>query len=127
VEERRSLAYALRRPRFPVICSIDGYLIGAQSSAEFGRRLAHFDLSAPAEFTAIDAKGQKWMLLPDQMLLAPEFMIRPMRKIEIIRFFNESPYAQERGLRYPEQGLGNRRLDQIVHDIAARLGRNPGI
>jgi hypothetical protein len=36
------------------------------------------------------------------MILAPGFLTRKWRKIEIIRLFNESRNAQERGIRYPE-------------------------
>jgi hypothetical protein len=121
--ETKTITYVFRRPRFPLICEIDGRLIGAQSAAEFRRRLARLDLSSHKKFTAIDAKGERWMLLPDMMAVAPEFAIRPARKIEIIRLFNESHTAKDAGLSYPEHVIGNRRLDIIVHDLVVLIGR----
>jgi hypothetical protein len=98
-----------------VICRIDGQLLGARSLTDFHRRLATVDLSTAQEFTMVDANGHAWMLL------APSFIIRPMRKLEIIRLFNESRTAQEKGLRYPESVIPNRRLDTIVGDLAKLL------
>ena len=80
-----------------MICAIDGNLIGARSSGELGRHLSRFDLATCESFSGVDAKGEKWMLLPNQMLLAPEFIIHRMRKLEIIRLFNESRTAKENG------------------------------
>ena len=41
----KSITYAFRRPRFLVICAIDGDLIGVESPASLQRRLAALDLS----------------------------------------------------------------------------------
>jgi hypothetical protein len=119
----KSIIYIFRRPAFPLICEIDGCLVGAKSSAEFRRRLARFDFSTLKDFKAIDANGEKWMLLPDKMVLAPKFTIRPTRKIEIIHWFNESETAKLAGLRYPEQLIKSRRLDRIVADLEELLRR----
>jgi hypothetical protein len=111
-----------------MICAIDGALIGARSGGELGRRLARFDLANCEKFTGVDAKGEKWMFFKKEMLLAPEFIIRPMRKTEIIRLFNQSAAAKENGWLYPESVIPNRRLDAIVGDIVALLtNRRPGI
>ena len=45
----KSITYAFRRPRFPVICAIDGDLIGVQSPASLQRCLAALDLSGEKE------------------------------------------------------------------------------
>jgi hypothetical protein len=97
-----SIRYAFRRPRFPVIWAIDGYLIGAQSPASLQRRLTALEFSAEKELRLVDGNGENWMFLPDQMILAPGFLTRKWRKIEIIRLFNESRNAKESGIRYPE-------------------------
>jgi hypothetical protein len=122
----KTISYMFRRPRFPLICEIDGCLIGAQSAAGFRRGLARFDLSRHREFGLIDANGERWMLLPNEMemVLAPVFATRRLRKIEIIRLFNASRSAKEAGLRYPESRIPNTRLDAIVKDLAALLPRS---
>jgi hypothetical protein len=117
----KSITYAFRRPRFPVICAIDGYLIGVKSPAGLQRCLAALDLSDEKKLRLIDGNGETWMFLPDQMILAPGFLTRKWRKIEIIRLFNESRTAKESGRRYPEHVIANRRLDTIIRDIAGLI------
>ena len=81
------------------------------------------DLSDREKMQFVDTSGESWMILPDEMILAPEFPMRRWRKIEIINLFNGSRVANERGLHYQERSLGNRRLDRIVREIAALLTR----
>jgi hypothetical protein len=122
----RRFTCVFRRPKFPLICSIDGYFVAARSLQALGRNLIRFDLAARRELDLIDANGETWMLLLDEMVLAPGFFVRKWRKADIIRLFNESRNAKERGLRYPESVIPNRRLDAIINDLAALLARSPG-
>jgi hypothetical protein len=119
----KSLTYAFRRPRFPVICAIDGDLIGAQSPARLQRCLAALDVSGEKKLQFVDGNGENWMFFPDQMTLAPGFPMRKWRKLEIIRLFNESSNAKESGRRYPEHVIANRRLDTIIRDIARLISK----
>ena len=122
----KAITCVFRRPKFPLICGIDGYLVAVWSLRGFERRLARFDLSSCREFKLVDASGESWVLLPDKMLLAPGFLVRRWRKVDIIRLFNESRTAKENGLQYPESLIPSRRLDAIVNDLAALLLRSPG-
>ncbi len=126
MSKTKAITCVFRRPRFPLICSIDGYLVAGRSLRAFERRLARFGLSRCREFKLVDASGESWVLLPDKMLLAPGFLVRRWRKVDIIRLFNESRTAKENGLRYPESLIPSRRLDAIVNDLAALLSRSPG-
>lgn len=65
-------------------------------------------------------------MLPDNMILSPAFPGRRWRKVDIIRLFNESRSAKEKGLQYPESVIPNRHLDAIVNDLAALLSRPRG-
>jgi hypothetical protein len=104
-----------------MICAIDGYLIGVQSSASLQRRLAALDSSGDKKIRLVDSTGESWMLLPEQMIVAPAFPMRKWRKIEIIRLFNESRNAKESGRCYPEHVIPNRRLARIIRDIAGLI------
>ena len=118
-----AITYAFRKPRFPLICDLDGDLFAAQSPAALQRRLDGLELTAERKARFVDANGESWMFLANERILAPEFPMRTWRKIEIIRLFNGSRNANEMGLRYPERRLANRRLDMIVCDITALLTR----
>jgi hypothetical protein len=104
-----------------MICAIDGYLIGVQSPASLQHRLAALDFSGDKKIRLVDANGESWMLLPEEMIVAPAFVTRKLRKIEIIRLFNESRNAKESGRRYLERVIANRRLDTIIRDIAGLI------
>jgi hypothetical protein len=126
MSKTNAITCVFRRPRFPLMCSIDGWLVAGQSLRTFERRLARFDISGYREVNLVDATGESWILLPDKMLLAPGFLARRWRKVDIIRLFNESRTAKEKGLRYPESLIPSRRLEAIVNDLAALLSRSPG-
>ena len=104
-----------------MICDFDGYLFAAESPAALQRRLAGLVLTNERKSRFVDANGESWIFLLNEMILAPAFPIRKWRKIEIIRLFNRSRNASEMGLRYPERRLANRRLDTILCDIGAIL------
>lgn len=123
-----AVTFAFRKPRFPLICDLDGDLFAAESATALRRLLAKVELHDQENMRFVDARGEGWMFLQKQMIFAPKFALRTWRKIEIINLFNQSRIANERGLHYPESRLGNRRLDVIVREIAALLkqGRSHG-
>jgi hypothetical protein len=125
MSKTEAITYVFRRPRFPLICSIDGHLVAGRSLRDVERRLARFDLSPYRELDLIDATGESWVLLPDKMILAPGFLARRWRKVDIIRLFNESRSAKESGFQYPEALIPSKRLDAIVNDLVALLLRSP--
>ena len=116
-----AIVFAFRRPRFPVICDLDGNVFAVLSPAVLQRRLAGVEPADEKKARFIDANGESWMFLQKEMIFAAEFPLRTWRKIEIIRMFNESRRAREMGIRYPERSLGNKRLDRIVCEISAIL------
>ena len=112
-----AITFAFRRPRFPLICDLDGDVFAVLSPAALRRRLAGVELADEKKARFVDANGESWMFLRKEMIFAPKFSLRTWRKIEIIRMFNESRKAREMGICYPEHGLGNKRLDRIVREI----------
>jgi hypothetical protein len=119
--------FAFRRPKFPLICGLDGDLVAAASGAALQSRLGGVDLANDKKMQFVDTSGESWMMLPDQMILAAEFFPRRWRKIAIINLFNGSRATKERGVHYPERRLGNRRLDTIIREVAALLAWEQGV
>ena len=103
---------------FPSSARLRGYLVGVRSAPRLQRCLGALDLSDEKRLQLVDGNGETWVFFPDQMILAPGFLTRKWRKVEIIRLFNESRNAKESGIRYPERVMANRRLDTIIRDIA---------
>ncbi|HEY7715972.1 MAG TPA: hypothetical protein VIE90_15785 [Candidatus Binatia bacterium] len=121
-----TIAFAFRKPKFPVICDFDGDLFAARSPGALVRRLAGVELADEKRTRFVDASGEGWMFLAEERILAPDFPMRRWRKIEVIRMFNESRTAKTMGLEYSKRRIPNRRLDMIVRDIAALLSSRAG-
>ena len=119
----KTIMFAFRRPKFPLICDLDGDVFAAESPAVLQRRLGALDLSDDVKMRIVDTSGQSWMILPNEMILAPGFPMRRWRKIEVINLFNGRRNATESGDWYPEHRLANRKLDTIVREIAALLSQ----
>jgi hypothetical protein len=119
--ETIAITFAFPKPRFPLICDLDGDLFAAESAAGLQRLLARVELHKQENMQFVDTRGEGWMFLQKEMIFAPKFFPRTWRKIEIINLFNRSRIANERGWHYPERRLANRRLDVIVREIAALL------
>jgi hypothetical protein len=122
----KALVFAFRKPRFPLICDLDGDLFAAESAAALRRLLGRAQLPDEKKMRFVDTRGESWTFLPDQMIFAAEFFPRTWRKIEIINLFNRSRVARERGHHYSDRSLGNRRLDVIVGEVAGLLKKEPG-
>ena len=115
------IRFAFRKPKFPLICDLDGDVFAVLSPPALWRRLAGVELADEKKARFVDANGESWMFLQKEMIFAPEFFPRTWRKIDIIRLFKGSRKAREMGFCYPERRLANRRLDRIVWEISAIL------
>jgi hypothetical protein len=104
----------------------DGNVFAVKSLAGLQRRIAGLEMIDEKNIRFCDANRESWMLLLKEMILAPAILGQPWRKVNIIRLFNECRGAKDNGLRYPESVIPNRRLDEIVNDLAALLLRGKG-
>lgn len=113
------IAYVFRRPKFPIICDLDGELISASSPARFQRRLDSLSLPSGKCFRLVDATGEGWALHTEWMTVSPLTIKKRWTKSEIIRLFNLSANARRTGQTYPEASLSNKSVQRVVADIAA--------
>ena len=112
------LVYALRQPKFPVICDVAGHLIAALTPRTFHDQLAQTAIPLKQRFRMVDASGQGWVLDTEHMMILPSFRPHHWRKLDVIRMFNNSRDARDLGEVYSERSLSNKRIDRIVTDIA---------
>lgn len=122
--ERNKITYVFRRPKFPLICDLDGELIAATSTAAFQSRIARFELPSGKHFCLVDVTGEGWALHTEWMAVSPLTIKKRWTKFEIIRLFNQSANARRMGEAYPETRLSSRSVSRVVTDIAALINRN---
>jgi len=109
--------YLFRQPRFPVICDIEGVLIGAESPDEFVEQLSGLKLQLNKQLPVIDATGEGWGFYTDVMVISPFVIKKRWTKKEIINMFNGSDTARSLGRQYSTKSLSSKRLDLIVRQI----------
>ena len=107
-----------RRPRFPIVCNIDGELVAGGNLQQFERRIDRVELPAGRTFKIVDASGEGWVLHPELSALSPLTLDKHWTKARVIEMFNTSLNAQRAGLQYPPRSLANRRLEAVIRDVA---------
>ena len=115
------LTYVFRRPRFPIICNIDGELVAGSTAQHFERRMGKVTLPSGRVFKIVDATGEGWVLHTDLSAISPLTLDKQWTKSRVIDMFNTSLNAQRAALRYPPRSLANRRLEAVIRDVVELL------
>ena len=117
------LQCVFRRPRFPIVCNVDGQLVAGETLQQFARRIDRVELPAGRTFAIVDARGEGWVLHPELDAISPFTLDRRWTKARVIEMFNTSLNAQRSGLRYLQRSLANRRLDAVIRDVVDLIVR----
>lgn len=102
---------------FPIICDIEGELVGAESTDELVEQLDGLKLLPNKQFPVIDAIGEGWVFYTDVMTISPIVFKKRWTKKEIINMFNGSDTARSLGRQYSTKSLSSKRLELIVRQI----------
>jgi len=54
------IRYLFRKPKFPVICDVQGVLIGARTAGQFVGQASAVALPAGGQLPLVDAGGEGW-------------------------------------------------------------------
>ena len=111
------IQFLFRRPKFPVICDVQGVLLGAETPKQLSDQLASIELTAGEQMPFIDAAAEGWVLDVDHMVVSPLTFKKSWTKKEVIEVFNRSKTARQAGYEYPTTSLSSKRFDRIVRDI----------
>ncbi|MBL7189731.1 MAG: hypothetical protein ISS70_25665 [Phycisphaerae bacterium] len=108
-----------RKPKYPILCEIEGHLIGAKSDKTLAKKLSLLELDDSKQYDVIDSTGEGWLLLIDHMVLSPvNFRKRRWTKLEIIRLFNNRANKSDPDEKpYSEKSLSAKKFDKIFRDI----------
>ena len=111
------IRFFFRRPKFPVICDVQGTLIGAQTPGKLAEVVDSIELPKGEQLPFIDADAEGWVLDTDHMIVSPLTFKKHWTKKEVIEVFNKSKTARQAELEYPVKSLSSKRFDRIVGDI----------
>ena len=114
------LKYFVRKPIYPIICNIDGYVIGAKSEKTFLKQLAETNVEIEKTYSLIDSSGEGWVFLPDLMTISPLTLKKKWFKKEVIDLFNNRINTSEK-IMYSTKSLSSKRFDRIFKEIVELL------
>jgi len=119
------LKYLFRPPKFPVIISIEGYFIGAETPADFLQQVKQAPADAKGIYDMVDATGEGWSFLSEHMVISPITFKKRWTKKQIISLFNQriNKEAGQQEL-YSEKSISSKRLERIIADLV-RLSSTP--
>jgi hypothetical protein len=118
------ISFFLRKPKFPIICNIDGYVVAAKSIRQFGNELSKLKFPADTPFPVIDIAGEGWAFYPEFKAISPLTTKKRWIKKEVIVIFNNRKNNSSNIL-YSEKSLSAKRFDRIFQDIVELLIKSP--
>ena len=118
------LNYFFRKPKYPVICDVDGFVIAAKSEKSFVKRLSEVNLDPEKTYNLVDSTAEGWIILPKHMLVSPLTFKKQWSKKEIITLFNDRKNSSSEEVQYSEKSLSAKRFERIFGDIVDLLQRD---
>ena len=115
-----AIAFFFRKPKFPIICDFDGYVVAAKSLGGFSAELSKVEFAGDAHFPVIDISGEGWVFSPKYSMISPVTAKKRWTKKEVIAIFNNRKNNHSQ-MSYSEKSLSAKRFDRIFQDIVVLL------
>lgn len=106
-----------RKPRFPVILEVNGFIVGAKTSKQIEDGLSVLHLPAGGHLPVIDSSGEGWSFIVDHMTMTPITFKKRWTKKEVITLFNNSETAKMANKAYSTKSISAKRFDRIVSEL----------
>ena len=116
--------FLFRKPKFPIICDLDGYVIAARSLAGFEKQLSAYNFCKGSGYPIVDIAGEGWSFYPEHMMISPLTAKKKWFKKEVISIFNNRKNNTS-GITYSEKTISAKRFDKIFKDIVELLFATP--
>jgi hypothetical protein len=115
------IKYFFRPPNFPVICAVQGVLIGAETPEQYMEQVGAMNLPPGELLPFVDATGEGWIFDTDHMIISPITSKKRWTKKEVIDMFNKSCTSKQIGKEYSSRSLSSKRFNRIMAEIVALI------
>lgn len=115
------LNYFFRKPKYPVICDIDGYVIAAKNEKSFVKCLSEVNQDSDKTYNLLDSTAEGWAFMPKHMLVSPLTFKKKWTKKELTSIFNSRKNVSSEAAQYSEKSLSSKRFERIFADIVELL------
>lgn len=114
--QKAMLNYLFRKPKYPVICDIDGYVIAAKNEKSFLKSLSEVNEDSEKTYNLLDSTAEGWAFMPKHMLVSPLTFKKQWTKKELISIFNSRKNLSSEAAQYSEKSLSSKRFERIFAD-----------
>jgi hypothetical protein len=118
------ISFFFRKPKFPIICDFDGYIVAAKSISGFGNEVLKLKIESDTSFPVIDIAGEGWVFYPQHKAISPLTRKKRWIKKEVIAIFNNRKNNNS-NISYSNKSLSGKRFDRIFKDIVELLIKSP--
>ena len=115
------ITYFFRKPKYPVLCSIDGFVIAARSEKTFLKQLLLTNVDPEKSYNLVDSFNEGWLFTPKLMMISPFTCKKSWTKKEMIALYNGRKNREDDSALYSEKSLASKRRDKTFQDIVALL------
>jgi hypothetical protein len=115
------LNYLFRKPHYPVICDIDGYVIAAKSEKSLVKHLSEIELDLEKTYDLVDSTAEGWVFSPKHMFVSPLTLKKKWSKKDVISIFNNRINSSSEEVQYSEKSLSSKRFERVFGDIVDLL------
>jgi len=115
------LNYLFRKPKYPVICNIDGYVIAAKSEKSLVKYLSEVELDLKRTYNLVDSTAEDWVFSPEHMFVSPLTFKKKWSKKDVISIFNNRINSSSEEVQYSEKSLSSKRFEKVFGDIVDLL------
>jgi len=113
--------YLFRKPVFPVICEIDGFVFAANSSKTLEKWLQTIPIGVKTTYDLVDSTAEGWSFMPEHMVVSPLTFKKNWTKKAVIALCNGRKNMPDPDRKYSEKSLSSKRFDQIFSEIVELL------
>ena len=120
-QQQLKLIYLFRKPKYPLLCNIDGFMFAARSEKKLRKNLALAPVDPEKMYDVIDATVEGWSFMPKYLTISPLTLKKGWTKKEIIALYNVRTNKIEGATAYSEKSLSSKRLEKVFEDIVELL------
>jgi hypothetical protein len=122
-DSQSMVSYLFRKPKFPILCNVDGFIIAAKSEKSFRRQINVMDVRPDKFYDVVDVSGEGWVFYATHMVISPLTVKKRWFKKEVIALYNNRESSSRQNERYSEKSISSKRFDEIFRDIVNLLER----
>lgn len=116
-----AISFLFRKPRFPIICNLNGIVIAANSVKSLERKLKKIQIEPEGYYDVVDASNEGWGFSARHMVISPLTLKKRWFKKDVIDLYNNRENSSNQDKKYSLKSISSKRFDKIFNEIVDLL------